>query len=87
LALGGMAVAEFQDRCLKPLGSKKFLWGACRRGAHILPSAGPDARLISPPQLVSSVAWLRLDYLKRMALQSPQFLFGFDNIGLGQCLW
>ena len=40
-----------------------------------------------PPQPASSVACLRLNYLKRMTLQSPQFLFGFDNIGFGQCLW
>ena len=48
---------------------------------------GPDGRLISPPQLVLLVASLRLNYLKSMTLQSPQFLFGFDNIGLGQRLW
>jgi hypothetical protein len=39
-----------------------------------------------PPQPELSVVRFRVDYLKGMTLQSPQFRFRLDYIGLGQDL-
>jgi hypothetical protein len=73
-------------------------WGAGAGGAHICQAPVPTAGWF-PAQPVSSVARLGIDYLKSMTarlgidylksmtLQGAQFLFCFDYIGLGQCLW